>query len=234
MHSAATRHKKANPRAVAARRIHGVWLRSYSRGFSVLAGVLACWLCAVPARAAPPSATAADTAADDSGSEPPDFELGLRAFFGDSGDVYVGAIGFTFEALLMASPHYGFGASFSLVHVDNGSDPHYSSRGTLQDGQRFLAFAEADLFDFPITPYARLGLGGGPTTRWDGSGEKQGGADFMAEASAGAVARLGPLALRLFASPSLFGPDLVLVYGVGLGGHFPVRNRTPSTGGIEP
>jgi hypothetical protein len=232
MNVAGTRHKKAKRGVVVTRRIHGLWRRGYTRSFA-FAWVLGCSLCARPAHAAPQSETAAD-AGDDSGNEPPELELGLRAFHGDSGDVYVGAIGFSFEALLMPSPHYGFGASFSLVHVDNGSDPHYSSRGTLQDGQRFLAFAEADLFDFPITPYARLGLGGGPTTRWDGSGEKQGGADFMAEASAGAVARLGPLALRLFASPSLFGPDFVMVYGVGLGGHFPVRKRTPSTGGIEP
>src|SRR5689334_4644642 len=159
MHRAVTRHKNANPTAVVTRRIHEVWLRNYSRCFSILAWALAFGLCALPARAAPRSATAADTATDHSGDEPPDFELGLRAFLGSGGDVYVGAIGFSFEALLMASPHYGFGASFSLVHVDNGSDPHYSSRGTLQDGQRFLAFVEGDLFDFPITPYARFGLG---------------------------------------------------------------------------
>ena len=208
--------------------------RDRQRAVSLSGLVLGCCLSAPAAHGAPRSAPPATTAQGDSASEPPHLELGLRAFLGDSDDIYVGMLGFGLEALLMPSVHYGFGGSFSPFHVGNGSDPHYSSRGTLQDGQRFLAFAEGDLLDFPITPYARLGIGGGPSTRWDGQGNERGGADFMAEVSAGALARLGPFALRVFASPSLFGRDFVMLYGLGLGVHFPVGPGAPSSGSIMP
>jgi hypothetical protein len=217
------------------RRIHGLWLRRDRQRLVWSSSlVLGCWLCSPAAHAAPRTATPATTAKDDAGAKPPHLEMGLQAFYGDSDDIYVGALGFTFEGLFMPSPHYGFGGSFSKVHIDNGSDAHYASSGTLQDGHRFLAFVEGDLFDFPITPYARLGIGGGPTSRWDGRGEQRGRVDVMAEASAGAVARLGPVSLRVFASPSLFGADFVMIYGIGLGVVFAVKPQQPSSGTIEP
>jgi hypothetical protein len=93
-------------------------------------------------------------------------ELGLKAFYGRG--VGYGTFGLGLDVLVMPARHYGLGLSLGAFSVHNGSDAHYSPSGTLRSGQRVLAFAEFDLLDLTVTPYARLGLGFGPTTRWNG------------------------------------------------------------------
>ncbi len=159
---------------------------------------------------APPAAAPSRAAAD--------VELGLKAFDGEG--VGVGTLGLGFDVLVFPSLHYGLGVSLGAFYVNNGADGHSSSSGTLKSGQRVLAFAEFDLFDYAVTPYTRLGLGLGPTERWNGRGDPEDHLDFMAEATLGAAARLGPIVVRAFASPSFFGEDFIVQYGFGLGGHF--------------
>lgn len=180
--------------------------------------------CVVPALAASPEPAKAA-----SSRSAVDVELGLKAFHGAG--VGYGTLGAAIDVLVFPLPHYGFGVSLGAFYVGNGADPHYSSSGTLDRGLRVLAFAEFDLFDYPVTPYARLGLGLGPTQRWNGRGDPEDHLDFMAEATLGAAARLGPLVLRAFATPSLFGEDLIVQYDLGrpFRGGQPVKAQTFSS-----
>jgi hypothetical protein len=143
-------------------------------------------------------------------------EIAAKAFYGDLG---VGLLGVGLEGAYFPSPHYGFGGAVSAFVVDNGADPYYSENGTLDDGIAAFAFAEGDLLRGWVTPYARLGLGFGRLDRfYDSDTELE--VDFVGELSGGVAVRGGPVVLRLAVTPSLYGSDLFLAYGVSLGARF--------------
>lgn len=129
------------------------------------------------------------------------------------------------EGMYMMTPHLGFGGAMDAFGVDNGADPYYSSAGTLHTGFHFLALAEADLLDYWVTPYVRLGLGVGQYERYQNDGQSSyswtvSETEFVGQLAAGLALRGGPLLLRVWAAPSLYGQDLLAVYGAGIGGRF--------------
>ena len=147
----------------------------------------------------------------------PKIEVLAHAFHGNK---HVGMLGVGLESAYMATPHWGFGGAVDAFYVDNGSDPQYSEAGTLDTGFHGLLFAEGDLLPGFITPYARLGLGVGNYTRYQGDGRVEAAPNFVGQLSGGLALRGGPIVGRLHASPMLFEKDLVMTYGVALGARF--------------
>jgi hypothetical protein len=125
-------------------------------------------------------------------------------------------LGLGLEGAYLASAHFGVGAALDAFYVDN---LEYPEEDTLGRGAHCLLFAEGDLFPGWITPYARLGLGFGRYDRYlaDRSLTKTH-VDFVGQLSGGLALRGGPLAARLSASPTLFGNDFAMTYGIALGG----------------
>jgi len=113
----------------------------------------------------------------------------------------------------------GFGAAVDVFAVDNGADPQYSEPGTLAHGGHFLGFVEGDLLKYWVTPYARLGLGLGSYDRIYGN-LRESKIGFAAQVAGGVAVRGGPFVLRGWLAPTLYGSDLVLVYGAGVGVRF--------------
>lgn len=145
----------------------------------------------------------------------PKIEVLARGFYGTQA---VGMLGVGLEGMYRLSPHYGLGAEFDGFYVDN---LEYPEPGTLESGAHCLLFAEGDLFPGWITPYARLGLGPGRYQRYHSDPyQTQAELDFAAQLSAGLALRPGPIVGKLSASPSLFGKDFVMTYGVALGARF--------------
>lgn len=156
-------------------------------------------------------------------SKTPKVEVMVRAAYAP---VQVGLLQAGIEGTYMLNPHLGFGGTLEAFRVDNGSDPQYSKPGTLDTGSHVLGFVEGDLLEGVFTPYARLGIGVGnygryqPTTPGGSYGQPQSETDFVGQFALGVALRLGPVLARASASPSLYGKDGVMVYGLGIGARF--------------
>jgi hypothetical protein len=144
-------------------------------------------------------------------------EIGARAFLASS--PRIGTLGASAEGLYMPQQRYGFGAHVTAFRVDNGADPQYSDDGALDGGLHAVVFAEGDLLQGFITPYARLGLGLGSHSRYH-AGSTQSGLEGVLVLEGGLALRVGPGVLRVAATPSLYGNDLLLPFGIGLGARF--------------
>jgi hypothetical protein len=89
-----------------------------------------------------------------------------------------------------------------------------------------LGFVEGDLLPGVFTPYARLGIGVGNYGRYRANtpggsySQPQAETDFVGQLALGVALRLGPVLARASASPSLYGKDGVVVYGLGIGARF--------------
>jgi hypothetical protein len=153
----------------------------------------------------------------------PKVEVLLRASYAK---LHIGLLQLGIEGTYMLKPRLGFGATLEAFYVDNGADPQYSAPGTLEGGRHALAFVEGDLLKGVFTPYARAGLGVGlydryqPTDASSGYAQPEPETDFVGQLSLGVALRLGPVLARASASPSLYGNDAIIVYGLGLGGRF--------------
>lgn len=147
---------------------------------------------------------------------PAKIELLARAGYGQ---LSVGMLQVGVEGTYMLTPQLGFGAAVDAFYVDNGADPYYSEPGTLSRGYHGLAFVEGDLLKGWVTPYARLGLGAGNYTRFQhySTAEQL---DLVGQAAAGIALRGGPIVGRVWAAPSLYGKDFVMLYGAGIGVRF--------------
>jgi hypothetical protein len=147
----------------------------------------------------------------------PMVEIGARVFV--AGDPGIGTLGASLEGVWMHRPHYGFGVAFAGLYVDNGADPYYSASGTLDRGIHGVAFAEGDLLRGWITPYARVGLGAGRYDRFYDA-RTQAEINPVAVLEGGAALRIGPLVVRVAASPSLYGSDFSVPFSAQLGARF--------------
>ena len=218
-----------------------VWQRAYS---AAIAGALALWVTPTWARDQPEpdklddlgrrgvlgrdrdhrigtgaggaSAAGGVGAAD---SYRPDFELGVRAFsgYGPPKDIE-GVFGLSLDAVWMRTPRLGFGAAWALL-VGNLAGEYFQD-GVFNNGIHALFFAEGDLLEGWVSPYARLGFGLGNYERYSDDQYVTTNVNVVAELEGGVALRLSHLVMRLSAAPSFYGKDFWVVLGGQLGARF--------------
>jgi hypothetical protein len=146
-------------------------------------------------------------------------ELGARVFkgFGPPDDIE-GVIGLRLDGVWMRAPRYGFGAAAAALVGENVGE--YFQDGVFRHGYHGLVFAEGELLEGWVSPYARLGLGLGNYERYDDDQWSRTELNAVAELEAGLALRPGPFVFRVSAAPSFYGKDFWVVLGLQLGARF--------------
>ena len=182
-------------------------------GRALVALVLACALWIPSARAEGAKRQSVDApSALAPGVARPKVEILAHGFYGNKS---IGMLGVGLEGVYLPSAHFGVGAALDGFYVDNFE---YPDPGTLDRGVQGSLLAEGYLFSGWLTPYARVAVGLGGHQRYESSPwltKTQ--LAFVGQLSGGLAVRGGPVVGKLSVSPSLFGKDFVMTYGVALG-----------------